>query len=633
MSTLTLTLQYGKPVPRRHSSRLSAPVAVQEKDVEVTPIPKTKGWTLDELHELDIRSQVHTFSEFVLGLKYQDLKRLLYPSPVYRSFDIVKRSGSLRTICEPNKKVKDLQQKLLSYIKKHATPTKQCVHGFVDGRSIVSNARQHLKRTPHHVLNLDLENFFPSISFYRVRGVFQNAPFNCSHEVATVIAQLATFQGTLPQGAPTSPFVSNLVCRSLDGELTALAKRNRSTYTRYADDLTFSFSVRNPSNLPANICSFDSGELTLGRELISIIEGKNNFAINRNKTRISSRNNRMEVTGIAINDFPNVRRNFVDRIRGGLHAWRRYGYVATQSEWEARVANAKSAKSGRGPWSRQTRTDAIPELKRVLWGKLLYVRMVRGSDDTLYTRLAECFNDLVRQERSADPDFECPLLPVRFVVRNQVDAERAVFVIEWSGDYLHTPGAPTESAHSQGTAFAYRAADQLITCDHVFRSTITVNGSKLGVDYQDGAFTSRSLTICNPVTKISISAEIVARDSARDLAVLRVIEPSLQLYFSGVERAIDRRQPGVLIGFPNWTPGRSSNQIGSSVVNRFPRSGLQRFEISASVRSGNSGGPFVDNSYRVGGVAQQGASQRSGNDECLCVLELDSWLRGLSQSA
>src|SRR5690606_12264908 len=115
---------------------------------------------------------------------------LLYPNPRYKVFHKKKRSGGLRVIREPRRRLKELQLKLLAYLYEKAGKSKPCAHAFVKKRSIVTNARKHLERRPTFILNIDLENFFPSITFYRIRGVLKKAPFSFSHEVATVLAQM-----------------------------------------------------------------------------------------------------------------------------------------------------------------------------------------------------------------------------------------------------------------------------------------------------------------------------------------------------------------------------------------------------------------------------------------------------------
>lgn len=580
--------------------------------------------TVDLLHEHLLRNEVDYMSQHVFGVPYSELKSLLYPRPKYRAFVISKRSGAHRVIHEPYLAVKNLQYKALSFLEERAGSSKPCVHGFVSQRSILSNAKAHCNRQTQHLLNIDLEDFFPSISFYRVRGVFQKKPFDFSYEVATIFAHLCTYSGSLPQGAPTSPFVSNLICRSMDRDLMKLAKRHRARYTRYADDLTFSFSVRSPASLPSNICSFDTGLLSLGHELHETISS-HGFQINDSKSRFSTRRQRLEVTGITINEFPNVKRNFIDQIRGALRAWEKFGYELAQKDWERRLREGTKSAYEKRPWKRQTRLARPPELRNVLWGKLLYLRMVRGGDDVLYTKLAERFNSLCDAARLAGIFIQARL-PVEPIVRNAVDAEKAVFVVEWFGDFQPGVGAASEMVGNQGTAFAYKKFG-LVTCDHIFRYLGQGEEGEFEVDFDSVDLSNKELWVRCPSTGQEWQAVVVHRDAGRDLALLKLSSGETpDRHFSSADSPIHRNAQGALIGFPNWSPGRTANLAAASVLSRYPRSGLQRFEISTGIRQGNSGGPYVDELYRVSGVAQQGAKQDGGNDECLCYSELDHWL-------
>ncbi|VVD91255.1 reverse transcriptase domain-containing protein [Pandoraea cepalis] len=584
--------------------------------------------------EIWARTDVHLFAADVFDLAYEEIQNIIYPTPPYKAYLLAKRSGGQRVIREPRRRLKDLQVKLLKYLIERAGTPKPCAHAFTEGRSIVTNARKHLERRPHFVLNLDLEGFFPSISFYRIRGVLRKAPFNLAHPVATMLAHMCTVNNELPQGAPTSPFFSNQVCRSLDRDLMALAKRHQATYTRYVDDITFSFSTPNQIALPANICTFDSGVVTLGQELVGII-GQHNFRINPAKTRMSTRRRRMEVTGIVINQFPNVKRAFIDKIRGALHAWDRHGYKAAEENWQARVSNGARLAYEKRPWKRQARLGQPPELKTVLWGKLLFLRMVRGADDTIYTRLAEKYNRLVERERAGDAPFVSATLPVEAIVRNAEDAERAVFVVQWLADY-HPPNAGTQEAvGGQGTAFAYKRHNRLITCDHLFRADGEYRRGEdpqaprvpFTTDLTSPQVRGAMVSVTDPVTGQEWAVRVVHRDAHRDLAILEFDEePPAHRHFSGMDAPITRHAPGHLVGFPNWNNGRRANIEHAIVSARFPRTGLQRFEINQLIRKGNSGGPFVDELFRVAGVAQQGAQQDAGNNECLCVAELDAWI-------
>lgn len=155
----------------------------------------------------------------------------------YVQFEISKKSGHPRTISAPSTGLKILQRKLSQVLYSVYEP-KAPVHGFLPGRSILTNAQQHLGK--RFVLNIDLKNFFDTIHFGRVKGIFKAPPYNLSEEVAVVLAQICCHSGKLPQGAPTSPIVSNMVCARLDSQLRLLAKEFKCIYTRYADDITFS---------------------------------------------------------------------------------------------------------------------------------------------------------------------------------------------------------------------------------------------------------------------------------------------------------------------------------------------------------------------------------------------------------
>lgn len=577
-------------------------------------------FSTEELDSLLIRADVLYMSKQMLGLPYSELQALIYPRPPYKTFTIEKRSGALRIIHEPRLRLKELQEKFLEYLYKHARPAKPCVHGFTHNRSIVTNAKMHCSSKTQHLLNIDIEDFFPSITFFRVRGLLQKGPFGFSYPVATVLAHLCTYNGVLPQGAPTSPLLANLTCRSLDRDLMSLAKRHRSTYSRYADDITFSFSVRRADSLPANICTFDSGILVLGEELKAILSS-HSFRINSNKSRLSSRLRRLEVTGITINEFPNIKRVFIDRIRGALNAWEKYGYTSAQSAWDKRAVDSKSKTYEKRVWKRQTISGTVPELVSVLWGKLLYVRMVRGKHDSLYCRLATRFNSLCERDTLVGR-----MLPVETVVRTVSDARKAVFVIEWYGDYKIPSSNAKEAVFGQGTAFAYRDVG-LITCDHVLGFSGETQNKKVETDFQSADVTGAVLTVTNPATGDTWPAKVVHRDANYDIALIQfdLPKPPTHHYFTGIDHQIQVGEKGMLIGFPNQTPGKPANFLNENVLSRYPRFGLDRFEITGagSIRQGNSGGPFVDSQFRVAGVAQQGAKFDGSNDECLCVTNLD----------
>ena len=569
------------------------------------------------------QTDVNSMSKGVFGLDYSEVQKIIYPSPAYRAFLLKKRGGGNRLIEEPRKKVKLLQLQALAFFSKFAPNVRPCVHGFVKDRSILTNANAHWERRPTFVLNLDLKDFFPSISFFRVRGLLKSSPFGFSYEIATVFAHLCTHAGKLPQGAPTSPYISNLICRSMDRDLMALASRHRCTYTRYADDMTFSFSVRDSASLPANICALDGGVATIGEELRSIIK-THSFDLNDKKTRISSSRTRQEVTGLTINQFPNVQRKFIDSVRGALHAWEAHGYAAAEQSWQHRILSTAHSSLNEMAWARQTRTTSPPRLHNLIWGKLLYMRMIRSERDALYNRLAHRYNDLVAREMGSSSSFKAASLPVNYEVHGREHAAKAVYVIEWMGD-AQIPGealGETEMVGSQGTAFAYRRSDLLITCEHVLRCDMEAGG-KADFDTAAGAV----LTVKSMATGFESAATLVGRDLDRDLAVLRIDSSAAGMrHFVRSNAPAGNGMSAHLLGFPNWSAGRPITLQPTTILSVFPKKGLAKFEVSGLIRKGNSGGPVASDAFELLGVAQEGATQSTGNNECLCVSELDRWL-------
>ncbi|EIT1180723.1 RNA-directed DNA polymerase, partial [Salmonella enterica] len=192
---------------------------------------------------------------------------------------------------------------------------KKPAHGFIKDKSILTNAEKHTKKK--YVVNVDLENYFGSVTFARVYGIFKSKPFNFSHPAASILAQLCTKDGKLPQGACTSPILANLASASLDKHLTQLARRKNITYTRYADDITFSFNQQQVREI---ITLDNENNFELGEAVISVIE-KSGFSINTSKFRVHKRNERQKVTGLVVNEKANVERKYLRVTRSLVHKW------------------------------------------------------------------------------------------------------------------------------------------------------------------------------------------------------------------------------------------------------------------------------------------------------------------------
>jgi RNA-directed DNA polymerase len=258
----------------------------------------------------------------ILGYAPKSMTAIIYQTPLglkYTAFEIDKKTGGKRTIKAPTPKLRKLQSHLSHVLYQclaeieSARAAKPISFGFRRDRSIAENAACHKRR--RWVLNLDLEDFFPSFNFGRVRGFFlKDKAFNLHPEVATTIAQIACDGVALPQGSPCSPVISELIAQILDMRLVRLAKKYGVTYSRYADDITFSTSQK---EFPIGLASPDLGDATiwhLSEELVSKITGSG-FAINNAKTRMHFRGSRQTVTGLVVNEKVNVRSDYYRHAR------------------------------------------------------------------------------------------------------------------------------------------------------------------------------------------------------------------------------------------------------------------------------------------------------------------------------
>ncbi len=275
-----------------------------------------------------------------LGIPVPRLRWLAFHSEAatvshYVRFLIPKKSGGTREISAPQPKLAAAQRWIFQNILSKV-PAEAPAHGFVPGRSTVTNAAPHVRRAV--VVNMDLKDFFPSITFPRVRGVFERLGY--SPAAATVLALLCTeaprrtveYDGKkyhvaigprgLPQGACTSPALSNLVARRLDRRLGGMAAKLGWTYTRYADDLTFSGDALVPKGEknPKSVAWL----LARARHVVED-EG---FAPNEKKRRVQRRNTAQVVTGIVVNEKVSAPRAERRRLRAILHRARFEGLAA-----------------------------------------------------------------------------------------------------------------------------------------------------------------------------------------------------------------------------------------------------------------------------------------------------------------
>jgi retron-type reverse transcriptase len=318
----------------------------------------------------------------LLGTSAAQFRFLLYAraeSQRYTEFTIAKRRGGTRTILAPRDDLKLLQRKLAAVLAQ-SYRTRDVAYAFVEGRGIVDNADRHLRR--RHVLNVDLKDFFPTINYGRVRGLFIR--LKASPAAATVLAHICCHKDALPQGAPTSPVVSNMICARMDRELLSLAKEYHCAYTRYADDLTFS---KKSGAFPPELArrDEDDGRTILGTELRAVIED-NGFRPHPEKTWLFNRQGRQVVTGLVVNAKRNVRREWVRQLRAMIHAWKVYGLEHAEAEYQAKYFNGQKRGGKPAPFA------------QVVRGKMEFLKMVKGVRDPVY-------RGLQRRLVQADPNY------------------------------------------------------------------------------------------------------------------------------------------------------------------------------------------------------------------------------------
>lgn len=294
----------------------------------------------------------------------------------YKTFSIKKKTGGERQINSPADGLRSILRVLNVIFQCCSTPH-ESANGFVLNKSIVTNAKRHLNK--HYVYNIDLKDFFHSFDRNRVKMALMREPFSLNGDkepVAFIIASLCThpllidesLKVVLPQGSPTSPTLTNLLCLNLDRRLNGLAKKIGADYSRYADDITFS-SHRNVFNSETFI-----------KELKRIIEVDQDLRINDKKTRLQKFGFRQEVTGLTVNEKVNVQKRYVKQVRMWIYYWEKYGYSKAQQifikDYTKDKGHVKNLNS---------------QLSNVISGKLDFLRMVKGEGDSTYSSLNSRF--------------------------------------------------------------------------------------------------------------------------------------------------------------------------------------------------------------------------------------------------
>lgn len=521
-----------------------------------------------------------------LGIEYN--KHLIYhiyrvpEEKRYLGFEIPKRSGGVRKISAPATHLKSIQERVAEKLEEVYTPQNPA-HGFIKTKSIITNADQHISR--RYVLNVDLQDFFGTINFGRVRGMLIAHPYKIPEKVATVIAQICCHDNALPQGAPTSPIVSNMVCSRMDGDLRKLAQKYGCRYTRYADDITFSSNKRDfPSEIAAcNILTDDIRETIIGYELEGIIK-KNGFEINKSKSRLQSRRDRQEVTGLVTNKKRNVNRRFIRTTRAMIYSW------ITEGSVEATNKHYAKNHSHHVPDFKDR-----PNIEKIVRGRLEFIRSIRGIGFSAYITMARKYNGLIgtSAKKLAVPSDEFLDL-----------LNQNVFVIQNSPDL--TGGT------RQGTAFYLEDVAGFVTCHHLLDDDPAITGE------------SKDFWILSPSKQKAYPVVFRAgMGHPMDLAVFDLSDiPAFFADYHGHE-PLRLKAPFVspvnseviaLVGWPKFSPGDTMAVRKGHVYSTGVRSGIKQLYISEQIIEGNSGGPVLDGNLRVIGIAARGNNSQNAQE-------------------
>ncbi|MGT3163439.1 reverse transcriptase domain-containing protein [Yersinia enterocolitica] len=522
----------------------------------------------------------------LFNLTYEELSKLIYPTPnrSYYQFAIDKKNGSKRVISAPKKKLKIVQKKIADELLT-LYPIRDVSHGFIKGKSIVSNAEKHVLKSC--VLNIDLEDFFGSIHFGRVRNLLTSPSFNIPLPVATVISNICCYNGSIPQGAPTSPIISNLICYKLDNELRQLAGKYNCTYTRYVDDITFSFTYK-AKRIPHQLVTSDSNIINIGVELEEIIT-RNGFSINKNKTRLQSKNERQTVTGIVVNKKTNLQRKFIRQTSSMLYAWEKHGVVAAENEHFVKYNKKNKLIKLRNF------VDKPGELfKRIVKGRINYIKMVRGEDDIIYRKFAHriscLFGNVNNRYLKTPSDFAIDSI---FILENEVDI-------------------------SQGTAFLLEDVG-IVTNYHVVPSIDEYNDIDLSLFRYNELDNKRKV-------------KFIMSNKLYDLAIFDTNGnfDDIKKFSIGDDSNLKVGSEISVIGFPQYTTGEYPYINTGKIVQSKSLFNNKIWLVDIPIIHGNSGGPVFNEKFEIIGVASNGTERNDQSSKLHGFIPISTLIKFIS---
>lgn len=318
----------------------------------------------------------------------------------YKTFFIKKGKNGLRKVHQPSQVLMFYQSRLNDILScvYLINPSPFCysytpsiiVNGSLVNKNILEASKMHINKPV--ILKIDIEDFFPSINIDMIKELFSNQPFSFNSEVTDFLAHSLTLNGVLPTGSPTSPILSNFIFKPIDEKIRSIP--GDFNYTRYADDLTFSFPIDN-----------DDTRVVLSR--VTEILNLNNFKINSRKTKFLKPFQRQEINGIVVNKKLNINRKYYKNLRAILHSIEKFGFPKAAEKYKKK--NIKAYCRAIRNYYAINLNFFIPEsliekklhpkgeiffMNKSLRAKIGYIGSVRGKEDVIYKRLLNSFKQL-----------------------------------------------------------------------------------------------------------------------------------------------------------------------------------------------------------------------------------------------
>ena len=507
---------------------------------------------------MEIRD-IDKFCEYI-GINLQRLKKLIYCASkgyLYVCFEVYKKNGSARVICAPIKELKRIQRRIYEYLKTLYC-AKDCSYGFEIGKNNILNAEKHKKH--RYLLNIDLKDMFSQITVNRIKGMLVNGPYNLDEDVAKAISMITCCKGILPQGAPTSPILSNMILKMLDTKLIQYSMRYKLYYTRYADDLTFSSNQDIAKIVFANYPK----SLDLSDELQEIFNNSR-FIVNSKKTKYYAYYRRQEVTGIIVNKKLNIAKEKRKELRLLLYLCKKFGVISTAKRYfeKNKIRVYYSCDK-----------EIEKKFSKIMYGKINYFVNVKGNLDSIGIKFREQYNEIFNAKLKFNLE---SLKTERNIILNSI-------VIIESDDII-------------GTGFLLKGIG-IITAFHVLYTGKEILRNNICVLYKD--------------KKINLfEKDIISKNPSFDYAVINNNDIDSDIVGLGYKIGYGLGDKIIYAGYPDYCKGDDIYMANAIVTSLNKKTIVGNVTlIDNDIFQGMSGGPVLNNSMEVIGYILIGIEMR-----------------------